>query len=364
MSAQPSEGPRVAINGFGRIGRAALRAAADGEFGLNIVAVNDVADTASLVQLLRRDSVYGRFPGFVEECPGGMRIDGTPITLLNEADPAALPWDELGVDVVMECTGHFRTREGAAGHLQAGARKVVVSAPMKDADVTVVLGVNGDAYDPESHHVVSNASCTTNCLAPVVKVLHEVVGVRHGVMTTVHAYTGDQKLIDLPHKDPRRARAAGLNMIPTTTGAAKAIGLVIPELAGRLQGFAIRVPVPTGSIVDLTVETERATSVEEINQAFQERAAVAPLHGYLEYSDEPLVSSDVIGSPASSIFDSQLTTVVDGTQVKVASWYDNEWGYACRMLELCERVLAHAGAAVIRVAAVIPGRSSAALDRP
>ncbi len=218
---------------------------------------------------------------------------------------------------------------------------------MKDADVTVVLGVNGDAYDPESHHVISNASCTTNCLAPVVKVLHEAVGVRHGVMTTVHAYTGDQKLIDLPHKDPRRARAAGLNMIPTTTGAAKAIGLVIPELAGRLQGFAIRVPVPTGSIVDLTVETERATSVEEINQAFQERAAVAPLHGYLEYSDEPLVSSDVIGSPASSIFDSQLTTVVDGTQVKVASWYDNEWGYACRMLELCERVLAHAGAAVI-----------------
>ena len=346
MSAQPSEGPRVAINGFGRIGRAALRAAADGEFGLNIVAVNDVADTASLVQLLRRDSVYGRFPGFVEECPGGMRIDDTPITLLNEADPAALPWDELGVDVVMECTGHFRTREGAAGHLQAGARKVVVSAPMKDADVTVVLGVNGDAYDPESHHVISNASCTTNCLAPVVKVLHDVVGVRHGVMTTVHAYTGDQKLIDLPHKDPRRARAAGLNMIPTTTGAAKAIGLVIPELAGRLQGFAIRVPVPTGSIVDLTVETERATSVEEINQAFQERAAVAPLHGYLEYSDEPLVSSDVIGSPASSIFDSQLTTVVDGTQVKVASWYDNEWGYACRMLEMCERVLAHAGAAV------------------
>ena len=347
MSARPSEGPRVAINGFGRIGRAALRAAADGEFGLNIVAVNDVADTASLVQLLRRDSVYGRFPGFVEECPGGMLIDGTPITLLNEPDPAALPWDELGVDVVMECTGHFRTREGAAGHLQAGARKVVVSAPMKDADVTVVLGVNGDAYDPESHHVISNASCTTNCLAPVVKVLHEAVGVRHGVMTTVHAYTGDQKLIDLPHKDPRRARAAGLNMIPTTTGAAKAIGLVIPELAGRLQGFAIRVPVPTGSIVDLTVETERATSVEEINKAFQERAAVAPLHGYLEYSDEPLVSSDVIGSPASSIFDSQLTTVVDGTQVKVASWYDNEWGYACRMLELCERVLAHAGAAVI-----------------
>ena len=346
MSAQPTEGPRVAINGFGRIGRAALRAAADGEFGLNIVAVNDVADPASLVQLLRRDSVYGRFPGFVEECPGGMRIDGTPITLLDEADPAALPWDELGVDVVMECTGHFRTREGAAGHLQAGARKVVVSAPMKDADVTVVLGVNGDAYDPESHHVISNASCTTNCLAPVVKVLHDVVGVRHGVMTTVHAYTGDQKLIDLPHKDPRRARAAGLNMIPTTTGAAKAIGLVIPELAGRLQGFAIRVPVPTGSIVDLTVETERATSVEEINQAFQERAAVAPLHGYLEYSDEPLVSSDVIGSPASSIFDSQLTTVVDGTQVKVASWYDNEWGYACRMLEMCEQVLAHAGAAV------------------
>ena len=347
MSTRPPNGPRVAINGFGRIGRAALRAAADGESGITIVAVNDVADPASLVQLLRRDSVYGRFPGVVEECPGGMRIDGSPITLVNEADPAALPWDELGVDVVMECTGHFRTRESAAGHLQAGARKVVVSAPMKDADVTIVLGVNGDSYDPESHHVVSNASCTTNCLAPVVKVLHEAVGVRHGVMTTVHAYTGDQRLIDQPHKDPRRARAAGLNMIPTTTGAAKAIGLVIPELAGRLQGFAIRVPVPTGSIVDLTVETERATSVEEINKAFQERAAAAPLHGYLEYSDEPLVSSDVIGSPASSIFDSRLTTVVDGTQVTVASWYDNEWGYACRMLEMCERVLAHAGSAQV-----------------
>jgi glyceraldehyde 3-phosphate dehydrogenase len=346
MSSRSSEMPRVAINGFGRIGRAALRAAADGEFGVNIVAVNDVADRAGLIQLVRRDSVYGRFPGIVEESAGGMLVDGVPISLLNEADPAALPWDELGIDVVMECTGRFRTREGAAWHLQAGARKVVVSAPMKDADVTIVLGVNGDVYDPDVHHVVSNASCTTNCLAPVVKVLHDVVGVRHGVMTTVHAYTGDQRLIDLPHKDPRRARAAGLNMIPTTTGAAKAIGLVIPELAGRLQGFAIRVPVPTGSIVDLTVETERATTIDEINQAFREQAAIAPLKGYLEYSDEPLVSSDVIGSPASSIFDSQLTTVVDGTQVTVASWYDNEWGYACRMLEMCERVLAHAGAGV------------------
>ena len=364
MSAQPSEGPRVAINGFGRIGRAALRAAADGEFGLNIVAVNDVADTASLVQLLRRDSVYGRFPGFVEECPGGMRIDGTPITLLNEADPAALPWDELGVDVVMECTGHFRTREGAAGHLEAGARKVVVSAPMKDADVTVVLGVNGDAYDPESHHVISNASCTTNCLAPVVKVLHEAVGVRHGVMTTVHAYTGDQKLIDLPHKDPRRARAAALNMIPTTTGAAKAIGLVIPELAGRLQGFAIRVPVPTG--FDRRPDgRDRARDLGRGDQpgvpgACRSRAAARVSR--VQRRAAGVVRRDRIAGLV------DLRLAADHRRRRDAG----EGGVLVRQrVGLC---VPHAGTVRAgarargrrghRVAAVIPGRSSAALDRP
>jgi glyceraldehyde 3-phosphate dehydrogenase len=329
---------RIGINGFGRIGRAALRAAA-GRGAIDIVAVNDVADGAALVNLLQRDSVYGAFPGTVEGVGGAMLVNGAPVELLCESDPAALPWGEFGVDVVLECTGRFRTRELAAAHLAAGARKVAVSAPMKDADVTLVLGVNDETYDASAHDVVSNASCTTNCLAPVLKVLHETVGVRHGSMVTVHAYTGDQRLIDMPHKDPRRARAAGVNLIPTTTGAAKAIGLVIPELAGLLQGYAIRVPVPTGSLVNLTIESEHETTAAAINEAMAARAGTGSLAGLLAFSEAPIVSSDIVGNSHSSIFDAPLTTVNGGTQVNVVSWYDNEWAYACRMLDLCERLL-------------------------
>jgi glyceraldehyde 3-phosphate dehydrogenase len=328
---------RVAINGFGRIGRAALRAAFTRDADLEWVAINDVADSAALAYLLDHDTVYGRFPGEVGAIEGHMIVEGIEIPVYSRSDPAELPWEELGVDVVLECTGKFRTREEAAKHLAAGARKVVVSAPMKDSDVTVVLGVNLEAYDPEQHAVISNASCTTNCLAPVAKVLHDSIGIRHGLMTTIHAYTGDQRLIDAPHKDFRRARAAAANLVPTSTGAAKAIGLVIPELAGRLHGFAVRTPVPTGSIVDLTVEVERPTSVEEVNGLFREAAS-----DILAYSEEPIVSSDIVGSPYSAIFDAPLTSVIDGTQVKVVAWYDNEWGYSCRIVELAERVLAGA----------------------
>jgi glyceraldehyde 3-phosphate dehydrogenase len=257
-----------------------------------------------------------------------------------ESDPARLPWDALGVDVVIESTGRFRARADAAKHLGAGAKKVIVSAPAKEPDVTVVLGVNFEAYDADRHDVVSNASCTTNCLAPVAKVLHDAFGVRHGVMTTVHAYTGDQMLLDGPHKDYRRARSAAANLVPTSTGAAKAIGLVVPELAGKLHGFAVRVPVPTGSLVDLTVELERPTSADAVNALFAGCADIGELAGILRYSEEPLVSSDIVKSPYSSIFDAPLTTVVDGTQLKVVAWYDNEWGYSNRLVELAQRVLA------------------------
>ena len=324
----------MAINGFGRVGRAAFRAAFESDAEIEWVAVNDVAPIDSLANVLVRDTVYGAFPAPVWTADAAIVVDGEPLRVFAEPDPAALPWDELGVDVVLECTGRFRTRAEAAKHLAAGARKVVVSAPMKDADTTVVLGVNfPHAYDPRRHAVISNASCTTNCLAPVVKVLHETVGIRHGLMTTIHAYTGDQKLVDTPHKDARRARAAGVNLVPTSTGAAKAIGLVIPELAGRLHGFAVRAPIPTGSIVDLTVETSRPTSVEEVNGLFRERA-----DRILAYSEAPLVSSDIVKSPYSAIFDAPLTSVVDGTQVKVVAWYDNEWGYSTRLVELAQGV--------------------------
>jgi glyceraldehyde 3-phosphate dehydrogenase (phosphorylating) len=327
---------RVAINGFGRVGRAAFRAAFESDADIEWVAVNDVADPSALANVLARDSVYGAFPAEVDSRDGVIYVDGRELPVLTESDPADLPWSELGVDVVLECTGRLRTRADAAKHLAAGARKVIVSAPMKDADTTVVLGVNfPDAYESETHAVISNASCTTNCLAPVAKVLHETVGIRHGSMTTIHAYTGDQRLVDTPHKDPRRARAAGVNLVPTSTGAAKAIGLVIPELAGKLHGFAVRAPIPTGSIVDLTVETLRETSVEEINALFRERAS-----DILAYSEAPIVSSDIVKSPYSAIFDAPLTTVVDGTQVKVIAWYDNEWGYSSRLVELAQRVLA------------------------
>ena len=334
---------RVAINGFGRIGRAFVRSASERGADVEVVAVNDVTDAATLAALLRHDSVYGRYPGDVESRDGVIVIDGREVRVLSELDPGALPWEQLGVEVVIESTGLFRTRPDAAKHLEAGARKVVISAPAKGdegADVNVVLGVNFDeAYDPAAHHVLTNASCTTNCLAPVAKVLHEAVGIRHGLMTTVHAYTSDQNLLDGPHSDLRRARAGAINLVPTSTGAAKALSLVVPELAGRLHGYAVRVPLPTGSLVDLTVETERETTADEVNAAFRERADVGPLAGILAYSEEPLVATDIVGSPYSAIFDAPLTSAIDGTQVKVVAWYDNEWGYATRLVELAERVL-------------------------
>jgi glyceraldehyde 3-phosphate dehydrogenase len=334
---------RVAINGFGRIGRSFVRSAYERGADIEIVAVNDVADPATLTNLLVYDSVFGRFPAKVTLEDDTLVFDGSEIRLLSERDPDSLPWAELGVDVVIESTGKFRTRADAARHLEAGARKVILSAPSKGSepvDANVVLGVNfHEVYDPEQHHIITNASCTTNCLAPVAKVLHETVGIRHGQMTTVHAYTADQNLLDGPHKDARRARAAAINMVPTSTGAAKALGLVIPELAGRLNGIAVRVPTPTGSLVDLTVEAERATTVEEIDAAFRMRADNGPMRGILAYSEDPIVSSDIVKSPYSSIYDAPLASVMNKTQVKVIAWYDNEWGYATRMVELAERVL-------------------------
>jgi len=330
----------VAINGFGRTGRATFRAAREQGAGIEWAAINDPMGVEQVARLLARDSVYGWYPGAVEALDGAIRVDDTIIPVFAETDPAALPWAAVGAEVVIEASGFFRDRAGASKHLEAGARKVIVSAPAKDPDVTVALGINFDeVYDPERHDIISNASCTTNCLAPVAKVLHETFGIRHGVMTTVHAYTGDQRLLDAPHKDPRRARSAALSLIPTSTGAAKAIGLVIPELAGRMQGYAVRVPTPTVSMVDLTVEVESETSVEAVNAAVRDRADRGGLTGILAYSEEPLVSVDLVGSPYSSIFDAGLTAVIDGTQVKVVAWYDNEWGYSSRLAELAQRVL-------------------------
>src|SRR3954453_15998589 len=330
---------KVGINGFGRTGRATFRAAHEQSAGIEWVGINDVMDIEMLAHLLRHDSVYGPFPGTVEVLDGAIRVDGLEIPVFAETDPAALPWGDVGAEVVIESSGHFRDRAGAAKHLEAGARKVIVSAPAKDPDVTVALGINFEReYDPECHHIISNASCTTNCLAPVAKVIDEAFGIRHGVMTTVHAYTSDQRLLDAPHKDFRRARSAGVNLVPTSTGAAKAIGLVIPELAGRLQGFAVRVPVPTASLVDLTVELERETSAEAVNRAVRDRADQGELTGILAYSEEPLVSTDVVRSSYSSVFDAGLTLVTGGTQLKVVAWYDNEWGYSSRLAELAQRV--------------------------
>ena len=337
---------RVAINGFGRTGRAAFRAAYESGADIEWVAINDVAEPAMLAQLLKYDTVYGPFTGTVEAIDGAIVVKGNEIATPTERDPAQLPWDALDVDVVIESTGRFRTRGDAAKHLEAGAKKVIVSAPAKEPDITVALGVNFETYNPDLHDIVSNASCTTNCLAPVAKLLHEAIGIRHGVMTTVHAYTGDQMLLDGPHKDYRRARAAAANLVPTSTGAAKAIGLVVPALAGKLHGFAVRVPVPTGSLIDLTVEVERPTSVDEVSAFFAARADAGELAGILRYSEEPLVSSDIIKSPYSSIFDAPLTTVVDGTQLQVVAWYDNEWGYSNRLVELTQRVLARVPAQV------------------
>ncbi|HXK14392.1 MAG TPA: type I glyceraldehyde-3-phosphate dehydrogenase [Gaiellaceae bacterium] len=337
---------RVGINGFGRVGRCAFRSAYESGAPIEWAGINDLADVATLAYLLRHDTVYGPFPGAVEVAEDALVVDGTWIPVFAETVPAAIPWSKVSADVVLECTGKFRARDDAAGHLEAGAKKVIISAPGKGVDATIVLGVNFDAYDPEWHSIVSNASCTTNCLAPVAKVLHEALGIRHGMMTTIHAYTGDQKLVDLPHKDLRRARAGAANIIPTSTGAATAIGLVIPELAGRLQGFAARVPVLTGSMIDLTVEVERPTSVAEVNALFA-AAAVGELIDILQYSEEPLVSSDVIKSSYSSVFDAGLTTVAGGTQVTVVAWYDNEWGYSTRLAELAQRVLVPEAQAVL-----------------
>jgi glyceraldehyde 3-phosphate dehydrogenase (phosphorylating) len=330
---------RVGINGFGRIGRNVFRAALERGADIEWLALNDLVDPKTIAHLLKYDSNYGPFPGSVEATDTGLRVDGQEIRVLGERDPAALPWGELGADVVIESTGLFTDRENAAKHLQAGAKKVVISAPATDPDVTVALGVNFDeAYDREKHDVISNASCTTNCLAPVAKVLQDTIGIRHGLMTTIHAYTADQRLQDMPHKDLRRARAAAVNLIPASTGAAKAIGLVIPELNGKLHGFAVRAPVPTGSVVDLTVEVERETSVEEVNAALR-AAAEGPMRGILAYTEDPIVSSDIVGNPHSSIVDSELTAVMQGTMVKVVAWYDNEWGYSNRVAEVVQQLL-------------------------
>jgi glyceraldehyde 3-phosphate dehydrogenase len=330
---------RVGINGFGRIGRNVFRAAQEQGADIEWVAVNDLTDARTLAHLLKYDSILGPYPGTVEQTDGGLLIDGEQLKVLAERDPGALPWGELGVDVVIESTGFFTKRADAAKHLAGGAKKVIISAPASEPDVTVVLGVNFDTYDKASHDVISNASCTTNCLGPVAKVVNDLVGVKHGLMTTIHAYTADQRLQDMPHGDLRRARAAAINLIPASTGAAKAIGLVIPELQGKLNGFAVRAPVPTGSVVDLTVECDRATSVEEVNGALRAAAESGPLNGILQYTEDPIVSSDIVKSPFSSIVDAQLTSVMDGTMLKVVAWYDNEWGYSNRIVDLVQRVL-------------------------
>jgi glyceraldehyde 3-phosphate dehydrogenase len=330
---------RVGINGFGRIGRNLYRAAYEAGSDLEFVAVNDITDERTLAYLLKYDSILGRFPGDIEEREGAIAVDGTETKILAERDPANLPWADLGVDVVIESTGLFTKRDDAAKHLAAGAKKVIISAPATDPDVTVALGVNFDeAYDPERDNIISNASCTTNCLAPVAKVLNDAVGIERGLMTTIHAYTADQRLQDMPHKDLRRARAAAINLIPTTTGAAKAVGLVLPELAGKLNGIAIRAPVATGSVVDLTFEASGETSPEQLNAAVKE-AADGPLAGILSYTEDPIVSTDIVQDPHSSIFDSEQTMVTDGRLAKVIAWYDNEWGYSNRCVELAAKVL-------------------------
>ena len=328
---------RVAINGFGRIGRNVLRAAYLRQAPIEIVAINDLTDPKTLAHLLKYDSVLGRFGHQVEVTDGGIAIDGKEIRVLAERDPAALPWKELDVPVVLESTGFFTSREGASKHLEAGASKVIISAPATDPDITIVLGVNGNDYDPATHHIISNASCTTNCLAPFTKILLDEFGVERGFMTTTHAYTNDQQILDLPHSDLRRARAAAQNIIPTSTGAAKAIGLVIPEMKGRLDGIAMRVPVPDGSVVDLVVELGREASAEEINAAIKAKADKGDLAGILEYTEDPIVSSDVIGSSYSSVVDAKLT-MANGRMAKVVSWYDNEFGYSNRVVDLIQKV--------------------------
>ncbi len=332
---------KVGINGFGRIGRNVFRAAHAAGADIEFVAVNDLTDPGTLANLLKYDSILGRFPAAVEVDGSTITVGGTPLKVLSERDPAALPWGDLGVDVVIESTGFFTARADAAKHLEAGAKKVIISAPAKEPDVTVALGVNFDeAYDPASHDIISNASCTTNCLAPLAKVLHEAFGIEQGLMTTIHAYTADQRLQDMPHSDPRRSRAAALNLIPTTTGAAKAVGLVLPELNGKLNGFSMRAPVPVGSAVDLVFTTPDPLEVDQINAALK-AAAAGPMKGILDYTEDPIVSTDIVGDPHSSIVDAGGTMVIgDGRMAKVISWYDNEWGYSNRCVELAGKVLA------------------------
>jgi len=323
---------RIGINGFGRIGRNFLRAAC-GDPALEIVAVNDITDARTLGHLLKYDSVHGAFDGSVGVKDGALVVNGKTVRVFASKDPGALPWKDLGVQVVVESTGRFTDRAGASKHLEAGAKKVVISAPAKEEDITIVLGVNENRYDPAKHHIVSNASCTTNCLAPVAKVVLKAFGIKHGFMTTIHSYTNDQQILDLPHKDLRRARAAAMSMIPTSTGAAKAVGLVLPELKGKMHGLAIRVPTPNVSLVDLVAEVEKVTTVEEVNNALR-KAAEGELNGILGFCEEPLVSVDFNGNALSSIVDGPSTSVMDGTMVKVLAWYDNEWGYSCRVRDL------------------------------
>jgi glyceraldehyde 3-phosphate dehydrogenase (phosphorylating) len=328
---------KVGINGFGRIGRNFFRAMLAKDAGFDVVAVNDIADAKTMAHLLKYDSVLGKLDQEVEAGEGVIKAAGQEIRVLSVRNPADLPWRDLGVDVVLESTGLFTKREQAAQHLEAGAPKVVISAPATNPDVTIVLGVNDEMYDKEAHRIISNASCTTNCVAPLAKVLHDEFGVEQGFMTTVHAYTNDQRILDLPHEDLRRARAAAINLIPTSTGAAKAIGLVLPELQGKVDGMSMRAPVPTGSVVDLVVWLSRETSAEEVNETFRKVADTGPLEGILEFSDDPLVSRDIVNSPYSCIFDSELT-MVNGSMVKVFGWYDNEWGYSCRLVDLIGRL--------------------------
>jgi glyceraldehyde 3-phosphate dehydrogenase len=328
---------KVGINGFGRIGRNFFRAMLDKDADFQVVAVNDIADAKTMAHLLKYDSVLGKLDQDVEAGDGTIKAAGQEMQVLSVRNPADLPWGELGVEVVLESTGLFTKREQAAQHLEAGAPKVVISAPATNPDVTIVLGVNDKMYDKEAHRIVSNASCTTNCVAPLAKVLHDAFGIEQGFMTTVHAYTNDQRILDLPHEDLRRARAAAINLIPTSTGAARAIGLVLPDLQGKVDGMAMRAPVPTGSVIDLVVRLSRETSAEEVNETFRKVADTGPLEGILQFSDDPLVSTDIVNSPYSCIFDSELT-MANGSMVKVLGWYDNEWGYSCRLVDLIGRL--------------------------
>jgi glyceraldehyde 3-phosphate dehydrogenase len=336
---------RVGINGFGRIGRNFLRAQLERGGDFEIVGANDIGDTKTMAHLLKHDSVLGPLNAKVEAGDGFIRVDGNEIRFTTEKDPAQLPWDDLGVDVAIESTGLFTKRDDAAKHLEAGARKVVISAPATDPDLTLVIGVNDREYDPEKHNILSNASCTTNCVAPLAKILNDAYTIERGFMTTIHAYTNDQRTLDLPHKDLRRARAAAINLIPTSTGAARAIGVVIPALKGKVDGMSMRAPVPTGSIVDLVVQVAKETTADEVNALFKSKADTGDLEGILQYSDEPLVSTDIVHSSYSSIFDSDLT-MVNGNLVKVFGWYDNEWGYSCRLVDLVAKIAQTMPAAV------------------